>query len=104
MSLLHLNYFSRPFYKRIKIRGTNGIIYWNSKQNTIKVFNNKKQEWSIIPIPDNYLLTKKSVNQMYIDEIKYFLKHVNTRKQPMNNLREAISILETALKIKSSYK
>lgn len=101
---LHLNYFSRPFYKRIKIRGTNGIIYWNSKQNTIKVFNNKKQEWSIIPIPDNYLLTKKSVNQMYIDEIKYFLKHVNTRKQPMNNLREAISILETALKIKSSYK
>tara|TARA_Y100000996_G_scaffold211057_2_gene165728 strand:- start:1525 stop:2535 length:1011 start_codon:yes stop_codon:yes gene_type:complete len=101
---LHLNYFSRPFYKRIKIRGTNGIIYWNSKKNIIKVFNNKKQEWSNISIPDNYLLIKKSVNQMYVDEIKYFLKHVNTRKQPMNNLNEAMPILETALKIKSSHK
>ena len=101
---LHLNYFSRPFYKRIKIRGENGIIYWNSKKNNLKIFNNKKQEWSIISIPDNYLLTKKSVNKMYIDEITYFLKHVNTRKQPMNNLNEAIPILETALKMKSSYK
>ena len=101
---LHLNYFSRPFYKRLKIRGENGIIYWNSKKNNVKIFNNKKQEWSIISVPDNYSLTTKSVNQMYIDEIKYFLKHVNKRKQPMNNLNEAIPILKTALKMKSSYK
>ncbi len=101
---LHLDYFSRPFYKRIKIRGTNGMIYWNSKQNSIKIFNHKKQQWSTISVSNNYLLTKKSVNRMYVDEIKYFLKHVNSRKQPMNNLTEAIPILETALKIKSSHK
>ena len=101
---LHLDYFSRPFYKRIKIRGTNGMIYWNSKQNSIKIFNHKKQQWSTISVSNNYLLTKKSVNKMYVDEIKYFLKHVNSRKQPMNNLTEAIPILETALKIKSSHK
>ena len=101
---LHLNYFSRPSYKRIKIRGTNGIIYWNSKQNSIKIFDNKKQQWSIIAVSGNYSLNKKSVNKMYVDEIKYFLEHVNSRKQPMNNLNEAIPILKTALKIKSSNK
>jgi len=80
------------------------MIYWNSKQNSIKIFNHKKQQWSTISVSNNYLLTKKSVNRMYVDEIKYFLKHVNSRKQPMNNLTEAIPILETALKIKSSHK
>jgi predicted dehydrogenase len=100
---LHLDYFSRPFYKRIKIRGTNGIIYWNSKQNSIKTFDNNKQKWSIITVSNNYSLNKKYVNRMYIDELKYFLDHVSSRKQPMNNLNEAIPILKTALKIKSSH-
>ena len=101
---LHLDYFSRPFYKRIKIRGTKGTLYWNSKQNSLKIFDNKKQHWSIISIPNNYSLTKNSVNQMYIDELKYFLEHINSRKQPMNNLSEAVPILKIALKIKSSHK
>jgi len=63
---LHLDYFSRPFYKRIKIRGTNGIIYWNSEENQVKSYNNKSQRWKLIKIKNNYKLTGKTINRMYV--------------------------------------
>ena len=45
---LHLDYFSRPYYKQLKIRGTKGTLYWNSDQNIVKLFNLKTQKWKSI--------------------------------------------------------
>ncbi len=99
---LHLDYFSRPYYKRFKMRGTQGILYWSSEKNLLKIFNFKKQCWSTIKIENNYKLRKKLVNKMYVDEIKYFLKCLSDKKQPMNNLAEAIPILKSAIALKNS--
>ena len=98
---LHLDYFSRPFYKRLKIRGTNGIIYWNSEENHVKFYNNKSQRWKLIKIKNNYKLTGKTVNRMYVDELKYFFKCLRDHKQPMNNLKESSRILKVTLNLKS---
>lgn len=99
---LYLDYFSRPFYKRLKIRGTKGTLYWNSMKNKIKIFDQEKQKSFVVQIKNNYSLTSKNINQMYMNELKYFLEHVSMQKQPMNNLTESIPILLTALKIKNS--
>jgi len=98
---LHLDYFSKPFYKRLKIRGIKGTIYWNSDENKVKLYNNETDRWKIINVTGNYKLTGRSINQMYVDEIEYFLKCVKNRKQPMNNLRESSKILKYALDLKS---
>ena len=97
---LHLDYFSRPFFKRIKIRGIKGTIYWNSEENKIKIFYQNTHKWNFVKLKNNYKLTSKNVNQMYVDEIKYFLECVHLRKEPMNNLNESLKILKTALKLK----
>ena len=98
---LHLDYFSKPYYKRIKIKGTDGILYWNSDENKVKLYDNKSCRWKLIKVHNNYKLTKKMVNQMYVDELRYFLQCVVNRKQPMNNLEESSKILKSALNFKS---
>ena len=98
---LHLDYFSRPYYKRLKIRGTRGILYWNSSKNQLKFFDNLKETWKIISIKNNYSLTGKKVNLMYEDELSYFLTCIISKKQPMNNLSESSKILQCTLDLKS---
>ena len=98
---LHLDYFSRPYYKKLKIRGTRGILYWNSSINQIKFFDNIKQHWKKIVIKNNYSLTGKKINLMYENELKYFLNCVEAKKQPMNNLYESSKVLEYTLNLLS---
>lgn len=98
---LHLDYFSRPSYKRLKIRGNRGVLYWDSLQNEIMLYPYKKQKWTKFVINDNYKLTD-NVNPMYVEELSHFIKCVQKRKKPLNNLDESIKVLSTALAIKYS--
>ncbi len=96
---LHLDYFSRPYYKQLKIRGTKGILYWNSNENTVKLFNLKTQKWKNLTVKNNYKLSSKKLNQMYVDEINYFFTCIIKNKKPMNNISEAKNTLKNALNI-----
>ena len=98
---LHLDYFSGPLYKRLKIRGSKGILSWDSNNNEIRIYHHTKKKYSKIKIKNNYKLTE-NVNKMYIDEIKYFISCLTNRKQPMNNLTESAKTLRVALDLKKS--
>ena len=39
---------------------------------------------------------------MYVDEMKYFLNCIKTKKNPMNSINDALKIQEIALAIKKS--
>jgi predicted dehydrogenase len=99
---IHLDFIQRPFYKSCKIIGSKGIISWNSDENEIKLFDSKKQKWNKHKILNNYKLSNEKINQMYVDELLYFLNCVKKRNQPMNNLSEARTILNVALSMKKS--
>ena len=43
-------------------------------------------------------------NQMYINEVKHFLKSVKNRRKTFNNLDDGIKIMNIALAIKKSAK
>ena len=96
---MHLDFFSGYEYKRCKIKGTKGIIFWNSVYNEVKFFDAKKKSWKII-----LKLKKFERNDMYVDEIKYFLKCAKNRKKPMNSLDEGIDTMKIALNIIKSGK
>jgi predicted dehydrogenase len=99
---IHLDFIQKPSYKSCKIIGSKGIISWNSDENEIKFFDSKKQKWNKHKILNNYKLSSKKINQMYVDELIYFLNCVKKRNQPMNNISEARTILNVALSMKKS--
>ena len=94
---LHLDYFQGPEFRGCKIKGTNGVITWNSLDNQIKYYNNKNKKWKVI-----FQLKKFERNQMYVDEIKHFFRSVKNRKKTINNLEDGIKTLNIALAIKKS--
>lgn len=100
---LHIDFLQRPQFKRCKIRGTKGIIEWDSNVNNVKKFNIKSKQWEIIPIKNNYKLTsKKKINSMYIKEIEHFLNCVKNKTQTINPITDGIETLKIALRIKKS--
>ena len=96
---LHLDFFQGPEYRGCKIKGTNGIISWNSSDNEIKFYNNRKKKWEII-----LKLNRFERNQMYVDETKHFLKCIKNRKKTINSLDDGIKTLNIALTMKKSAK
>ena len=47
ISQVHLDYFQRPVFRNCKIKGTNGVIYWNQDVNEVKLYSLKKRKWQI---------------------------------------------------------
>ena len=96
---LHLDFFQRPEFRSCKIKGTKGIIYWNSDKNEVRLFRNRKKMWETV-----LTLKKFQRNEMYIDEIMHFLKCVKSRQKSINNLDEGIETMKIALAMKTSSK
>ena len=102
---LHLDFFQRPQFKRCKIRGTKGIIEWDSDSNNVRVFNSRIKKWKKVNIKNNYnLKSKTNINRMYEDELKHFLKCVESKRKTINTFRDAVNTLKIALAMKRSSK
>jgi len=96
---LHLDFFQAPEFRGCKIKATNGIISWNSVDNQVILYNNKKRSWEVIFKPKTF-----ERNDMYVDEIKHFLKCVKNRKKTINTIEEGINTMNIALAMKKSSK
>ena len=94
---MHIDWFQRPYFRSCKIKGTKGIIYWDSDSNKVKFFNQKKNQWKTILDAKNF-----QKNSMYIDEIKHFIKCVKQRKKTINGIDDGIRTLQISLAIKKS--
>tara|TARA_B110000263_G_scaffold92167_1_gene80561 strand:+ start:1452 stop:2447 length:996 start_codon:yes stop_codon:yes gene_type:complete len=99
---LHLDYFQRPDFRSCKIRGTKGEIYWNSVNNSVSVYNIKKNEWEIKF--ETGFANNIDTYSSYLEEIKHFLRCVKDRKETINNLEQGIATLKIALAIKKASK
>jgi len=96
---LHLDFFQGPEFRSFKIKGTNGILSWNSLDNQIKFYSNRKKEWYVI-----YKLKNYQRNKMYVDELKHFLNCVKNRTKTINTLNDGIKTMNIALAMKKSSK
>jgi len=94
---LHLDYFARPQFKSCKIRGTKGTLYWNSDKNSVEIFYNNQKKWKIVFEEKNY-----KRNEMFVNELEYFLKCVKNRKKSFNDIRDAEKIVNAILGAKKS--
>ena len=96
---VHLDYFSRPEFKSCKIKGIDGTIYWDSNSNEVKIYSQNKKEWKTV-----FRIKKFERNLMFIDELKYFLKCVENKKDSFNNISDARKTVQVVLNAKKSSK
>ena len=94
---LHLDYFARPQFKSCKIRSTKGTLYWNSDENSVKIFYNKQNKWKTV-----FQEKKFERNQMFVKELEYFLKCVGNRECSFNNINDGEKIIQVILGAKKS--
>ena len=101
---LYLDWFQRPAFRRCKIKGTKGILYWDSDSNEVKIFNSKRRKWkSVLKVKTNYLDYYQK-NPMYVDEIKHFLNRVKNRKDTISDLRDGVRTLQISLSMEKASK
>jgi predicted dehydrogenase len=96
---LHLDFFQKPDFRCCKIIGTNGTIYWDSMDNIVKVYDIKLKKWI-----EKINIINYERNDMYVDEMKYFLDCVSINKNTNNDIKNGISTLKIALDVIESSK
>ncbi|MEP7286098.1 MAG: Gfo/Idh/MocA family oxidoreductase [Chloroflexota bacterium] len=94
LSNVHLNYIQRDYKRACQIIGTEGTIYWDFTDGEVRVYT-PAGEWEI---------TKQSadwtVNQMYIDEMTYFMNCVVNHTPTFSDVQQGIAALQVALTAK----
>ncbi|KUO42687.1 MAG: hypothetical protein APU95_04460 [Hadesarchaea archaeon YNP_N21] len=92
---VHLD-FVRPGYTRnCEIIGEIGNIIWSYEESTVRLYNAKSRKWRIFAV-------KADPNEMYIREMRHFLRCVRGMDNPLINGQDAVKTLKLALAAKKS--
>lgn len=94
---IHLDYVSRSYERTNQIIGENGSIFWDFMKGSVDVFKGEEDKWDIYDQPWNY-----DINQMFINELIYFLAHINDNRITFNNVRHAMKSLKFVEAVKQS--
>lgn len=96
---VHLNFIQRDYRRTVQIIGTEGTLYWDFSRRTVECFGLDGNLHSTIPEPEGWEL-----NQMYVDEIAYFLESLTTDLAPLNPVSEGERTLSIALAARDTQK
>jgi len=94
---VHLDYIQRNYSRSCKIIGEKSTVEWDFLSGLTKLYDTENKKWE-----DYYNLSNTyDLNQMYIDEMNYFLDCVKNNKKSFNTVNNAKNTLEVALKIRA---
>ena len=91
---VHEDYVQRVYRRGCTVAGDAGTVSWDWNEAAVRIFRTEVGEWESHPVPDGW-----EPNDMYVDELRYFLECVAERRPSMNPLRTALRVLEVALSI-----
>ena len=92
---LHMDYFQRDPTRKCKVVGTNGTALLNLITGSIELYQVGEMSSQTIKFEQHH-------NDMYLDELKYFVDCVKEHRQPLSNLQNGIEVLQVALAAKTS--
>ena len=87
----HIDFLGKPHIRKMYISGTKKKVFFNYYKNQIKIVN-RSGDIKLIKV-------KFKKNDMYLDEIKYFLKCIKNNKNPSPSIEESKYILKKFLSI-----
>lgn len=92
---LHLDYFTNPPTRYLKIYGYKKILFWDYYKNEITILNRNNKEKKV-------KFKKFNRNKMFIDEIKDFF-NAKKNKKMFPNIDDGIESLKLTLLIKNQF-
>lgn len=94
---VHMDYVQRAYSRTCRIIGEEGTILWDFTDNQVKLYLAKAQEWKVFKLANDFQL-----NQMYVEEMRHFLRCLSGKGRATLDVFEAKSVLEIALAAKKS--
>lgn len=93
---IHLDYVRRTYECQLQVTGDRGSAEWSFGRHEVRWHTVSTGEWTARHWPGY------AVNDMYIDELRHFLKLIDGTEEPVQTLCEAKRILDITLAAKRS--
>ena len=97
IGVIQMDYVKRTYERTCEIVGEEGIIKWDFKEHTVKLFSAETKDWKTIQDDKEY-----DINKMYVDEMDWFIDCINGKVTPPVDAVSGKRILEVALAAKES--
>ena len=94
---VHVDYVQRAYSRSCQIIGEEGTLYWDYGAGTVRWFSAQTKEWKVYSNPPEW-----EPNQMYLDEMKHFLRCLAGKEDPAQDVFEAARVLQIALAARKS--
>jgi predicted dehydrogenase len=94
---VHMDYVQRVYSRSCQIVGDEGTIRWDYTTGEVRSYSATTGKWQIFSDAIGW-----EPNQMYVDEMKHFLKCLAEEEKPALDVFEAKRVLEIALLAKTS--
>lgn len=94
---VHLDYVQRTYSRTCHIIGDEGTIRWDYSAGEVRWYSAVLHKWRGFANPSGW-----EPNQMYLDEMKHFLRCLAQEEQPILDVFEGRQVLEVALAAKAS--
>jgi predicted dehydrogenase len=96
LSSVHLNFMQRDYRRGCQVACTQGTVYWDFGIRCVQVFGEDGSLSQSFLEPEGW-----DINQMYVDELAYFLRCVDSGQQTENTFSEAGRVLALALEARN---
>ena len=94
---IHLDYIQRAYLRTCQIIGEEGTRHWDYTAGEVRWFSAETKKWKVYSNPVGW-----SPNQMYLDEMKHFLRCVVGDEELPSDVYDAARVLRIALVAKES--
>jgi len=94
---VHLDYVQRSYARSCQIIGEEGTILWDINDKHVRLYSTKTDQWQAFSEEPDY-----DSNQMYVEEMKHFIRCLEGKAKPSQDIYAGKRILEIALAAKES--
>jgi predicted dehydrogenase len=91
LGTVHLDYIQRPPAHRLEIVGTQGTIYWDYIEGSLRVYRSSSDKWLSHPLPDGF-----ERNDLFLEQMRHFLAVSHGSEKPRCTLDDGIWAQELA--------
>ena len=88
---LHLDYIQQPAQHFLEITGTDGLIKWNYADGMVQLFRNSIHQWEVFPLKTGF-----ERNDLFLNEMRHFIKVIEDDVQPICSLQDGIFVQKIA--------
>ena len=94
---VHLDYIQRCYSRTCQIIGEEGTIHWDYSTGQVRWYSARTKRWKVFSNPPDW-----EPNQMYMDEMKHFLRCLEGQERSVVDAWEGARALQVALAAKQS--